>query len=116
MSDVLENFLSSRLPIVGLAAYSVQLPDRVLTTQSFDKSLYPSATEHMLTGVVQSGRTLLPAGQSAASYCWVFERLRVYVAARADGICLALLVANDPGLQMPRIQETLQAFSELPGL
>lgn len=116
MSEVLEDFMSSRLPITGLAAYSVQLPDRVLTTQALSKSLYPAATERMLTGVVQSGRALLPAGQSAASYCWVFERLRVYVAARRDGICLALLVTNEPGIQMRCIQETLQAFGELPEL
>jgi hypothetical protein len=115
MDDVLENFLLSRLPIVGLVAYSIQLPDRVLTTQCLSKSFYPSTTERMLTGVVQSGRALLPPGESAARYCWDFDRLRVYVAARADGACLALLVENDPGLQMLRIQETLQAFGELAG-
>jgi hypothetical protein len=114
MNDALENFFSSRLPIVGLVAYSIQLPDRALATQCVGKSFYPSAAEHMLTGVVRGSRTLLPAGQSAARYCWVFECLRVYVAARADGACLALLVENSPGVQMLRIQETLQAFGELP--
>ncbi len=116
MNDMLDNFFLARLPIVGLVAYSVQLPDRVLATQCFSKSLYPSATERMLTGVVHSGRMLLPAGQSGGRYCWVFECLRVYVAARADGACLALLVENSPGVQMLRIQETLQAFGELPQL
>jgi len=114
MNDVLESFLSSRLPIVGLVAYSIQLPDRVFATRCFSKSLYPSATEHMLTRVVHSGQTLLPAGKSAARYCWIFECLRVYVAARADGACLALLVENNAGVQWLRIQETLQAFGELP--
>jgi hypothetical protein len=116
MNDVLENFLSSHLPIVGLVAYSIQLPERALATKCFSKSLYPSATEQMLTRVVQSGRTLMPAGRSAARYCWIFECLRVYVAARADGACLALLVENNPGVQMLRIQETLQGFGELPEL
>jgi hypothetical protein len=69
----------------------------------------------MLSGVVASGRALLPAGQCAARYCWVFDCLRVYVAARPDGVCLALLVENTPGAQMLRIQETLQAFVELSG-
>jgi hypothetical protein len=116
MNEALEDFLLPRLPIVGLVAYSIQLPDRVLATQCFSKSLYPSATEQMLTRLVHSGRTLLPAGQSAARYCWIFECLRVYVAARADGACLALLVENNAGVQMLRIQETLQAFGELPVL
>ncbi len=114
MNDAVENFLLSRLPIVGLVAYSVQQPDHVLSTQCFSKSLYPSSTEHLLTGVVHSGLSLLPASQRVARYCWIFEWLRVYVAARADGTCLALLVENNPGAQMLRIQETLQAFVELP--
>lgn len=113
MSDTLESFLSARLPIVGLVAYSLQLPDRVLATQCFSKSLYPTSTEQMLNTVVQSGRALLPAEERAAQYCWVFECLRVYVAARADGACLALLVENNPTIQMSRIQETLQGFVEL---
>jgi hypothetical protein len=113
MSDQLENFLSSRLPIVGLVAYSIHLPDRVLATECFSKSLYPTTTEHMLNSVVQSGLTLLPADGCAAQYCWIFECLRVYVAARADGALLALLVENNPTVQMSRIEETLQAFVEM---
>jgi len=113
MSEMLENFLSAHLPIVGLVAYSIQLPDRVLAMECFSKSLYPSSTEQMLNTVVETGRTLLPAEECAAQYCWVFECLRVYVAARADGACLALLVENNPSIQMPRIQETLQGFVEV---
>ena len=116
MSNVLENFFSSRLPIVGLVAYSVEVSDQVLAAQCLSKSLYRSAAEHLLAGVVRSGRTLLPAGQNAARYCWVFECLRVYVATREDGACLSLLVENNPGVQILRIQETLQAFSDLPSL
>ena len=87
MNEVLESFFSSRLPIVGLVAYSIQLPDRVLATECFSKSLYPSATEQMLSRVVHNGRTLLPPGQGAARYCWVFECLRVYVAAHISRRC-----------------------------
>jgi hypothetical protein len=116
MSDVLENFLAPRLPIVGLVAYSIHLPDRVLVTQCLSKSVYPSAAEQMLNSVVADGRALLPAGQAAARYCWVFDCLRVYVAARPDDTCLALLVENNPGTQLLRIQETLEAFVELPAI
>jgi hypothetical protein len=113
MIEMLENFLSANLPIVGLVAYSIQLPDRVLATECFSKSLYPSATEQMLNTVVQTGRSFLSTEGTAAQYCWVFECFRVYVAARADGACLALLVENNPTIQMARIQETLQGFVEV---
>jgi len=70
----------------------------------------------MLNTVVESCRNLLPADEVAAQYCWVFECLRVYVAARPDGGCLALLVENNPGVQTARIQETLQGFVEMEAL
>ncbi len=114
MNNALETFLSSRLPIGGLVAYSIHRPDRVLEVQCLSKSFYPSAAEDMLTGLVYAGQTLLPANQQAAHYCWVFDCIRVYVAARSDGTSLALLVENNPGAEMDRIKDTLAAFLEQP--
>jgi hypothetical protein len=116
MSDTVESFLSSRLPIAGLVAYSYQLRDGAVSSDCLSKSFYPVATEQMLHAAVQTSRTLLSSGEREARYCWTFECLRVYIAARADGACLALLVENNPSVQMVRIQDTLQAFAELEGL
>ncbi len=116
MTEALQSFFGSRLPIVGLVAYSVQSPQHVLATQCLSKSIYPSASEQMLTRLVQTGRALLPADGQPARYCWIFDCLRLYVAARPDGTCLALLVENNPGAQLLRVQETLQAFFELTAL
>jgi len=113
MSDAIATYLSSRLPIGGLAAYSIHLPNRVLEAQCFSKSLYPTTTEEMLNRVVQGGRTLLPSGEQPVQYCWTFENHRVYVAARPDGVSLALLVENNSTTQLPRVQETLQGFLDL---
>ena len=113
MSNVAGNFLSSRLPIGGVSAYSIHLPNGVLVADCLSKSLYPTSTEQMLTRVIQSGRTLLPCEGHAAHYCWIFEGHRVYVAARLDGICLALLVENNPSAQLVRIKDTLQEFLDL---
>ena len=113
MNDSIESFLSSRLPIGGLAAYSVHLRDRALETQCLSKSLYPSTTEQMLSRVVQGSQTLLPCGEHAVHYCWTFECHRAYVAVRTDGRCLALLVENNPRAQLRRVQETLQDFLDL---
>jgi hypothetical protein len=113
MSDSIANFLGSRLPIGGVAAYSIHLPNRVLESKCFSKSLYAISAEEMLNRVVQNSRTLLPAGKASAQYCWTFEVHHVYVAARPGGICLALLVENNPATQSARIQETLQGFLNL---
>lgn len=108
-----ENFLSSRLPIVGLVGYTLHSSEGVIAAQCFSKSLYPTSVEQMLNSVIDTGRTLLPPGEHTAQYCWTYECLLIYVAARADGYCLAFMVENNPGVQMVRIQEALQAFAEM---
>jgi hypothetical protein len=113
MTEIPVNFLSSRLPIVGVVAYSIYSPHGDVESHCLSKSFYPTSTEHMLKAAVESSRTLLPADEVAAQYCWVFECLRVYIATRPDGACLALLVENNPGAQTERIQEALQSFAEM---
>jgi hypothetical protein len=113
MSDAIENFLSARLPIGGVAAYSIHLPSGVLAAECLSKSLYPTSTEKMLTQIVHDGGILLPCGEHPAHYCWTFEGHRVYVAARPDGASLALLVENNASAQLVRVKETLQDFLDL---
>ena len=113
MNELITKFLASRVPIGGLSAYSIHIPTRMIEVQCFSKSLYPTSTEAMLNNIVQSGRSLLPCGESPAQYCWTFEAHRVYVASRPDGFSLALLVENNPKTQVVRIKETLQGFLDL---
>ena len=113
MSDIVQSYLSSRFPIPGVAAYSIHTSDRLLEAQCLSKSLYPSTTEEMLNRVVKGGREFLPAGERPAQYCWTFEAHRIFVASRADGVSLALLVENNPGVPLSRVQEMLQGFLEL---
>jgi|SRR5579859_4707256 len=112
MIDIPVNFLSPRLPIVGLVAYTIHSPEGMVEAHCLSKSLYPASAEHLLRSCVQGSRNLLPDEEAAAQYCWVFECLRVYIAARPDGSCLGLLVENNPGIQMGRIEEALQSFVE----
>jgi len=111
MNTSFANVVSSRLPVAGLLAYSIQLPDRVLVTECITNALDRSATEEMLAAVVRNGRELLPNQNSPANYCWTSEQFRIFVAARADGACLAVVVENHPGVQMVRLKEMLEEFS-----
>jgi hypothetical protein len=107
------SFLSSRLPIGGVVAYSIRRGNDVLAADCFSKSLYPSSTEEMLARIVRGGGALLPCGEQPARYCWTFEGHRVYVAARPDGVCLALLVENNANAKLVSINETLQGFLDM---
>jgi len=116
MNPAIDSLISSRLPINGLAAYGFQGAREAAEIQLLSKSLYPTTTEQMLSRLVRGGQELLPSSEHPAQYCWTFECHRVYVAARIDGGCLALLVENNPRAQLSRVQETLQAFLDLPEL
>ena len=111
MKPTLGNIVSSRLPVAGLLAYSIQLADQLLVTECIAHSLDRSTTQDMLAAVVRNGRELLPAQSAPANYCWTFEQFKIYVTVRADGAALALVVENHPGVQMVRLKEMRQEFS-----
>ncbi len=114
MNNDLENFIASRLPITGVAAYRLQSGAIVLANECFSKSLYARTAGELLSGMIRAGRSLLPPEEGAgARYCWTFECFRVYVAARPDGSSLALLVESGQRAEKARILETLAAFLEV---
>src|SRR4051794_10614856 len=110
MNDGIVNLLSASLPISGLAAYSLHQASQLIEVQCLSKSVYPTSAQELLNRVVQSGHSLLPAGDRPVQYCWTFESHRVYVSGRADGASLALLVENNATAQMVQIQQMLQNF------
>jgi hypothetical protein len=113
MSEFVSSYLSSRLPVGGLAAYTVHQAESLLEAQCLSKSLYATSTEQMLSRVLHATRLLLPAGEHPVEYCWTYEGHRVFVAARPDGVCLSLLVENNANTQLARVREILQGFLQL---
>jgi len=113
MSEMIQNFVMSRFPIAGMAAYSVHTSNTVLQSQSLSRSLYAATTEQMLTSVVKNGLALLPPDGRPARYCWTFEAHQVFVAVRADGLALALLMENNISVQLSSVKDVLQSFLEL---
>jgi hypothetical protein len=107
------DYLSSKLPIHGLAAYSMRSSGAPVANQCFSKSLYANTAEEMLGRVMQEGQTLFSSQGTAANFCWTFEAHQVYIAARADGVSLGLLVENNAGIQISRIRDLLQGFLEM---
>ena len=84
--------------LAALIVASEQL-DRDLQYAPIDRNI--ADTNRMLSGLVQGGRALLPVAERPVQYCWTFEGHRVYVAARPDGVSLALLVENNHTTQSP---------------
>jgi hypothetical protein len=113
MSDMIQNFIMTRFPIPGLAAYSVHSPVAALESQCLSKSLYGGTADQMLSHVIKCGRVLLPSGGRPVNYCWTFEAHQVYVAVRADGLSLALLMENNVNVQPSTVRDVLEGFLDL---
>jgi hypothetical protein len=110
---MIQNFIMARFPIPGLAAYSVHSPVAAIESQCLSKSLYAGTADQMLVRVIKNGRALLPSGGRPANYCWTFEAHQVFVAIRADGLSLALLMENNVNVQPSTVKDVLQDFLDL---
>src|SRR5262245_10477938 len=113
MSDMITNFIMTRFPIPGLAAYSVHSPIAAIESQCLSKSLYAGSADQMLSRVIKNGRAILPSGGRPANYCWTFEAHQVFVAVRRDGLSLALLMENNVNVQPTTVKDLLRDFLDL---
>ncbi len=116
MKQELEAFLSLRLPLPGLAAWGARLADRSMASRSFAPSLAARQIEQTVTKLTQAAEQLADHRIQPVRFCWVFEHLRIHVALRREGHCLALFVENRPGLASTALDGLLDDFVNLPAL
>ncbi len=111
MNSDLQEFISARLPFPGLAAWAARYPDRTLAQQRFTGSLTPAQVEQALGFLAPGADSLSRQGLQPERLCWVFEHLRIYLALRSDGTCLALFVENRPDRPTATIESVLEDFT-----
>jgi len=114
MSAALRDFLAARLPLPGLAAWSARLADRTVTHECFVSWLTPAQIEQILARLALASEGLQHQHIHPIRSCWVFEPVRLYLAARPDGACLALFMENRPDLPRAATENLLDAFTALP--
>jgi hypothetical protein len=115
MTPDFESFAAACLPFPGLVAWSARQADGTMAKQCYTGWLAPSQVEQVLGPLLvavdslagQSGQPVRPLRQ-----CWVFEHLRVHLALRDDGTCLALFVENRPGLPGAAAESVLAEFQK----
>ncbi len=113
MNAELQQFLAARLPFPGLAAWSVRLPDRTLSSQSYVKWLPGSRAEQILHRLALAAEGLAPHQLQAERLCWNFEQVRLHLALGKEGACLALVVQNAAELDPAKVETVLQDFQKL---
>lgn len=113
MRRTCQDFIATRLPFPGLAAYGVRLPDGSLLHQSFDRRLSPPQVKQVLAELTRTFETLQSQQIVARRITWVFEHLRVILSLRPDQVCLALFLENRSDLPQQAIQTVLDEFAQL---
>ncbi len=114
MKAALLDLLNRRLPIPGVAAWSVRLPDRSLIHQAYSDWFNEEQLEQILARLTLSADGLGYHGIQPVRLCWVFEHARIHLGIRPDGPCLAFYVENRPGFPTGKIDRVLEEFFSLP--
>ncbi|HOX56379.1 MAG TPA: hypothetical protein P5205_07160 [Candidatus Paceibacterota bacterium] len=116
MSEAIEAFLDGHLPLPGVAACSVRLPDRTCVTRCYDAGFNSAQVEQALDRLSATADSLRQQGVQPGRLCWVFDRCRVYLALHRDGGFLACFAENRPGATNTTLENLLESFIALPTL
>ena len=113
MKEALQHWLDGNLPLPGVAAYSVQLPDRTYASCCYGDGFVTAQVKRVLGRLALAADNLGKHGIEARRLCWVFEHTRIHLAFRDDGSCLALFIENRPGAVTPDVEALLDGFLRL---
>lgn len=116
MSAVLQQILDQHLPLPGLAAWAVRLPDFAVGQETFDDWFTADQVAQSFARLIQALEVLGRHQIVPLRLCWVFEGARVHLAARPDGACLALFAQNRQETPNPEIGRLLDSFLAVPEL
>jgi hypothetical protein len=114
--SVLQQLLDQQLPLPGVAAWAVRMPDLAVGQESFGDWFSADQVAHFLGRMIQAVENLRRHHLEPSRLCWIFEHARVHLAVRPDGACLALFVENRPELPTHEIGQLLDNFLALPEL
>lgn len=113
MNSPLQNLLDQQLPLPGVAAWAVRMPDFAVGQETFMDWFTPDQVAQFLARMIQTVENLRRHHIEPLRLCWVFENTRIHLASRPDGGCLALFLENRKGLPSEQIQQLLTSFLEL---
>ncbi len=97
MSSPLETFLDERLPLPGIVACAIRLPDRSVLTRRDGDAMTTAQVEQCLSRLSVAAEGLKRHRFEVKTLCWTFDQARIHLARRHDGAQLAVFSASLPG-------------------
>ena len=110
MSQRLKDFLAGRMEFNGLAAWGARLSPAEFTSHSRYEWLSANRLEQTHGDLAAAAQRLAQYHLRPSRCCWVFEHIRIYFAARADGTSLACYTQNAPAAPVAEIEKVLEDF------
>lgn len=91
MSLDASTFFDQCLPLPGVVACTMQLPDRSVVTRCDGQALTPERVENTLKLAIQAAEALNQSHPEAYAYCWTFDHAHVRLACHPGGAFLVVL-------------------------
>ena len=114
MSSLLETFLDERLPLPGIVACAIRLPDRSIVSRRDGDALTTAQVEQCLSRLAVAAEGLKRHRFEVKTLCWTFDYARIHLTRRADGASLAVFSENIPGEPANEgAQHLIHAFHDL---
>jgi hypothetical protein len=114
VSSPLETFLDERLPLPGIVACAIRLPDRSIVSRRDGDAMTTAQVEQCLSRLAVAAEGLKRHRFEVKTLCWTFDQARIHLTRRPDGAQLAVFSANIPG-EPPNegAHHLIAAFQEL---
>lgn len=97
MSSPLDKFLDERLPLPGIVACAIRLPDRSIVSRRDGDALTTAQVEQCLSRLAVAAEGLKRHRLDVKTLCWTFDYARIHLTRRPDGAQLAVFSENIPG-------------------
>ena len=115
MNQPTEDFLNASLPLPGIIACAIRLPDRSLVTRRDGEALTIAHVEQTVARLALATENFKRHHLETHTLCWTFDQARIHLTRRPDNALLFVFSENRPG-QPPNedAMRLLQSFRALP--
>ncbi|MEY4386818.1 MAG: hypothetical protein RLY20_2101 [Verrucomicrobiota bacterium] len=96
MSSPLERFLDERLPLPGIVACAIRLPDRSIISRRDGDALTTAQVEQAFSRLTVAAEGLKRHRFEVRTLCWTFDHARIHLTRRPDGSQLAVFSERAP--------------------
>lgn len=110
MSDAIRNFIEANVPKAGLVAWGARFADCTFGSQCYNNWFTSAQVEQTLNRLATAAKNLGQYDIEPMRLCWTFEHALIYMAFRADSVCVALFVENRPDLPRDAFERALDEF------